>query len=184
MKKIMRREFLAMRNAMVPEDRAEKSAVIIEKIIQSQEYKNAGTVFTYVSMGSEAETNALIEKAWSDGKRVAVPVAKKDRLMYFVEINSFDNMKKSALGVTEPDIPIENQVFPDENDLFIVPGSMFDESRNRCGYGGGYYDTYISKNNVKNTVGICFDFQVAASIPVEEFDRKVYKIVTEKREIV
>ncbi len=180
----MRREFLTTRDNMPLEERKKKSCEIVEKIVKSAEYISADIVFTYINMGSEVETKQLIERAWADGKRTAVPVAKKDRVMYFVEIESFDGMKKSALGVTEPDMPIEKQIFPTDKSLFIVPGSMFDKERNRCGYGGGYYDTYISKNDVKNTVGICFDFQLANSIPVEEFDRKVDRIITEKRDII
>ena len=41
--------------------------------------------------------------------------------------------------------------FPDEKSMFIVPGSMFDVKLNRCGYGGGYYDTYTAEKKVKKT---------------------------------
>jgi len=117
-------------------------------------------------------------------QKVAVPIAKNNRFMYFVEINSFDNMSRSKLGVEEPDIPPEKQVFPDDNAIMIVPGSAFDTQKNRFGYGGGYYDTYTEKYNVKNTVGICFDIQLTDKLPVESFDRALRAVVTEKRVIL
>ena len=42
---------------------------------------------------------------------------------------------------------------------------------------------YRTEKNVKNTIGICYDFQLADEIPIEEFDRKLSRIITEKRDI-
>lgn len=181
MKTEMRKAFLEERTSMPKEEQIEKSKIIFEKLINSQEYKNADWIFTYIDMGSEVKTIPLIEKAWADKKHVAVPIAKANRLMYFVEITSFHNLSRTKMGVMEPNIGIESQVYPNEKTMFIVPGSMFDEEKNRCGYGGGYYDTYTQEKNVNNTIGICYDFQVLEKIPTEEFDRKLSKIITEKR---
>ena len=180
----MRKAFLKARGLIPKEEREAKSKIITEKILSLDIYKKARWIFCYIDMASEVVTTEFIKKAWDDGKKVAVPIAKKDRFMYFVEISSFDSMTRSKLGVMEPDIDVEFAVYPDDNALMIVPGSMFDIKKNRCGYGGGYYDTYTEKYNVKNTVGICFDIQLADSIPVEEFDRKLSMILTENREIL
>ena len=179
----MRKMFLKKRSAIPKEERIEKSSIITEKLMGLDLYKSAQWIFCYIDMASEVITTEFIKKAWADGKRVAVPIAKKDRFMYFVEITSFDGMTRSKLGVMEPDIEPEKQVIPDDNTLMVVPGSMFDIHKNRCGYGGGYYDTYISEKNVENTIGICYDFQLVDEIPTEEFDRKLKRIITEKRDI-
>lgn len=181
MKNEMRREMLKKRNSMPLEDRAEKNRIIREKIVSLDKWKKADTVFTYIDMGSEVNTTELISKAWSENKKVCVPIAKKNRLMYFVEITSFDGMKRSSLGVMEPEAGIEKAVVPKKDDLIIVPGSMFDLNKNRCGYGGGYYDTYGEKYQLENTVGVCYDFQLLDEIPTEKFDRKLNMIITEKR---
>ena len=181
MKNEIRKTFLEKRNAMPKEQQIKNSEIIFEKLINSHEYKNSNWVFTYIHMGSEVKTIPLIEKAWADKKRVAVPIAKANRLMYFVEITSFDNMNRTKMGVMEPNIGIENQVLPNEKTMFIVPGSVFDIEKNRCGYGGGYYDIYTEEKNVNNTIGVCYDFQVIEKIPTEAFDRKLSKIITEKR---
>lgn len=181
MKNEMRKAYLEKRNAMTNAQQLEKSQIIFQKLINSYEYKNADWIFTYINISSEVKTIPFIEKAWSDNKRVAVPIAKANRLMYFVEITSFDGMNCSHFGVMEPNIPLDKQVFPNEKTMFIVPGSIFDEDKNRCGYGGGYYDTYTEENQVNNTIGVCYDVQVAKKIPTEKFDRKLRKIITEKR---
>lgn len=181
MKNELRKEFLKRRREMPANEQLEKSDIIFEKLISLDEYKKADYVFCYIDMGAEVRTTKFIEKAWADGKKVAVPIAKPERLMYFVEITSFTGMQRTKLGVMEPKVSIDEQVFPTDSTMFIVPGSIFDEQKNRCGYGGGYYDTYTSRHNVKGTIGICYDMQVIKEIPVEPFDRKLNKIITEKR---
>ena len=182
-KNTMRKDFLARRRGISKEQRAEKSRAIMEKILELDLYKNADWLFCYIDMGSEVITTDLIKRAWKDGKRVAVPIALKDRYMYFVEISTFDNMSRSDIGVMEPDIASDRQVYPDNSSLMIVPGSMFDINKNRSGYGGGYYDTYTEKYNVNNTVGVCYDIQLVKEIPVEPFDRKLKMVIPEKRTI-
>jgi len=172
---------LQERSKMPKDEQLLKSKKITDTITSLEEWKKADTVFTYIDMGAEVKTKDLIRLAWSEGKRVCVPIAKKNRLMYFVEITDFENLKKTKLGVSEPDLTQDFEVVPKKDDLFIVPGSVFDESKNRCGYGGGFYDTYGEKYGLDNTVGVCYDFQLLKSIPVEEFDRKLKMIVTEKR---
>ena len=177
----MRKQFLKKRGEMLRGEIEKKSRFIAEKIFALKEYTNGEKVFIYIDMGSEVRTRDIIEKAWQDSKKVAVPVTKKDRIMYFVEIKDFSNLRKTEFGTFEPEGEIGEALVPTDGDLFIVPGSMFDEEKNRCGYGGGFYDTYISKYDVKKPVGICFDFQLVKSIPSEEFDKKMDKIVTDKR---
>ena len=145
MKNEMRKAFLKKRSSLSEKERIEKSIIIMQKLLETEEYKNAETVFCYIDMGSEVKTVPFIEQAWKDGKKVVVPIAKKDRVMYFVPLTTFEGLQRTMLGVMEPDEPIEKQVFPDEESMFIVPGSMFDIKLNRCGYGGGYYDTYIAE---------------------------------------
>ena len=42
----------------------------------------------------------------------------------------------------------------------------------------------LRENNVKNTIGVAFDIQVVDNMPVEEFDRPLSMIITEKRDII
>ncbi len=183
-KNVLRKEMLKKRANIAKDEREKNSRIIKNKLLSLDMYKKAERVFCYIDMGSEVITTDFIKQAWDDGKKVAVPVAKKDRFMYFVVIESFDGMTRSKLGVMEPEIGCEKQVVPCDNDIMIVPGSVFDVNKNRCGYGGGYYDTYTEKYNVKNTIGVAFDIQVVDNMPVEEFDRPLSMIITEKRDII
>ena len=79
MKKKLREETLAKRNNIPAELRMEKSRIITEYILQSDAYKQAKAVFSFVSMGSEVETREILKRAWRDGKTVAVPKTENGR---------------------------------------------------------------------------------------------------------
>ncbi len=181
MKNALRQAILQKRKAMGELERREFSKSITDFIIRSKRYKKAGTVFTFVSMDQEVNTYPLIEQAWQDGKRIAVPIAQKGGRMYFVSLSSFQELKKTNFGVMEPQIAEEQEVLPNETDIFLVPGSVFDEKGNRYGYGGGFYDRYFERFPKLYKIGVAFSFQVPGfDLQVESFDIAVDCIITEK----
>ena len=67
--------------------------------------------------------------------------------------------------------------------ILLVPLVAFDNQLNRLGYGGGYYDRYISKfedNDNMIKIGIGFSFQKVKSLPINKYDKKLNFIITEK----
>ena len=59
----------------------------------------------------------------------------------------------------------------------------FDKKLNRLGYGGGFYDRYISrvlKFKKVLTIGFAFSFQELKKIPINKYDQKLDFILTEK----
>ena len=72
-------------------------------------------------------------------------------------------------------------------DLIIVPGIGFDYQRNRIGFGGGFYDNFLTKvRKMKKEivcVAVCYDFQIVEKVPTEEHDVRVDAVVSEKRVI-
>ena len=143
MKKKLREEALAKRNNIPAELRMEKSRIITEYILQSDAYKQAKIVFSFVSMGSEVETREILRQAWKDGKTVAVPKTEKGRKMIFLRIDSFADLKEGRFGVMEP--ATGEEVVPEIEDLFLVPGALFDRKKNRYqepyGWSIGVMDT-------------------------------------------
>lgn len=65
-------------------------------------------------------------------------------------------------------------------DMVIVPMLGFDRRGYRLGYGGGYYDKFLAKNNCKQIVGLAYGFSEIDEIPEEIHDKKMDKIITEK----
>ena len=180
MKKKLRGEALAKRSSISAAERTEKSRKIAENILQSEAYKNAKRIFSFVSMRTEVETRDILRQAWQDGKIVAVPKTEKDRVMYFLQISSFEELQKSRFGVMEPFGAKEAAIIPEKGDLFLVPGTLFDRKKNRIGYGGGYYDTYFEKYKGYRKIGLAFSEQISEmDIPTAEYDIPLDDIVTE-----
>ena len=115
----------------------------------------------------EVRTEIVLKKALEDGKRVAVPKVYGDE-MRFIYIDSFDCLEKSEKGIPEPigDEPVAQ----DPTALVLMPGLAFDPQGHRVGYGGGYYDKYLSAEPGHPTVALCFDFQMMPELVTEEFD--------------
>jgi 5-formyltetrahydrofolate cyclo-ligase len=69
-------------------------------------------------------------------------------------------------------------------DIVFVPGSAFDEQGRRCGYGGGFYDTYLPLTRPGTPwVALAFETQLMPRIACEAHDLPVTAIVTEERVI-
>ena len=68
-------------------------------------------------------------------------------------------------------------------DILLIPLVAYDNSLNRLGYGGGFYDRYIEKiEKVKKVIkiGLAYSFQKITSVPINEYDKKLDFIITEK----
>ena len=180
MKKKLRAEALARRNAIPAEERGEKSRKAAAYLLQSEVFRKAKKVFTFVSMGTEIETKEIMEQAWKEGKIVAVPKTEKERVMYFIPITSSDDLQEGRFHVMEPRGTMEDAVIPEGGDLFLVPGALFDRRKHRIGYGGGYYDTYFEKYQGYRKIGFAFSEQLTETdIPTEKTDIPLDDIVTE-----
>ena len=64
-------------------------------------------------------------------------------------------------------------------DLIIVPGLSFDESNFRLGYGGGYYDNFMSQHLDARKIGIFYPFQKIEKVPVEAHDLKLDEVLVD-----
>lgn len=147
--------------------------------LQTDAYKNAKVIYTYLAYNNEIVTDTIVEAAWRDGKRVAVPKVQREGVMEFFEITSFDGVDFGYCKIPEP---TGNEPELHEKDvLMILPGLAFDKNNNRLGYGGGFYDRYIEKEERAGTkfykVSLAYDFQILPEIPVEDNDKKVDIII-------
>lgn len=181
MKLKLRKEMTEKRNNLSEKEFLAWSKEICKTIWESKLYIEATRIFCFVSMGKEASTYPLLERALAEGKSVCVPIAKKKDGMYFVQIQSLLELEKGSFGVMEPKIGKEKAVSPTVGDVFLIPGLVFDVFGNRYGYGGGFYDRYLQEYHQVERWAIAFSFQVTKEkLEVEPFDIPMDKIVTEK----
>ncbi|MFC5603552.1 5-formyltetrahydrofolate cyclo-ligase [Sporosarcina koreensis] len=164
-------------------EHASKSAAILQSLSTCEEYASAQTIGVTVSRFPEVDTYPLIESAWKSGKRVAVPKCiPGTREMDFRLISSFDDLETVYMDLKEPVVARTISVDKGQIDLQIVPGVVFSDEGFRIGFGGGYYDRYLTDYS-GDRVSLAFDEQTTQEVPIEEHDIPVNKIITENRVI-
>ena len=84
----------------------------------------------------------------------------------------------SDFGVEEP--LVQQQVEKSEINLLIVPGLIFSSQGYRIGFGGGYYDRFLTTFQGQ-TVSLAFSEQLRDDWQPAEFDIPVKKIITDFR---
>ena len=166
-KKELRRAIREQKRAMTEEDIQNRSAHLAEMFFQTPAYQKAKTVYGYLPYNQEVRTVPILQRALDDGKQVAVPKIYGDT-MRFLYLSDLSLVEKNAMGIPEP--IADEPVAEDETALVLMPGVAFTKAGDRMGYGGGFYDRFLSKEPNHPTVALCYDFQMVESLPTEEFD--------------
>ncbi|MEN8433235.1 5-formyltetrahydrofolate cyclo-ligase [Clostridium septicum] len=181
-KKELRNRVLEFRNDLSKEEKCKKDNKILRALLDSELYKNSNNIFVYINYGSEINTKEFINIAIKDRKKIFVPkIIKELKEMKAVQITSLNNLMEDNYGILEPN-SFEGSIEKDKLDLIIVPGVVFDLKGNRIGYGGGYYDRYLSEIKLNsNRVALAYELQIKNSIDVDEYDINVNYIITEDR---
>jgi 5-formyltetrahydrofolate cyclo-ligase len=179
----LRRTVLAGRDSLTPSLRGSLSEKIRHTVEQIAAYSNCRTPLIYVSFRSEVETQRLIEGRLRQGLHVAVPktdVLNKRLLPYLIRDCSRD-LRPGAYGILEPDPARTTPICPEEIDVALIPGSVFDRRCGRYGYGGGYYDRFLNDMAPRAIrIGLAFHMQLSPEIPLKPHDQRMDIIVTER----
>jgi 5-formyltetrahydrofolate cyclo-ligase len=153
------------------QQRVEKSNVIFSKVEEMLTFQNAVNILLYSALQEEVQTLDFMLR-WCNEKNIYLPIMAGHDLTFgqFTGLQSL--VRTAAFGIREPEISMQLPSF----DLAIIPGLAFDRHNNRLGRGKGYYDRFL-KTTSACKVGVCFDFQVVDSVPVEPFDVKMDTVV-------
>ncbi|MDD2703328.1 MAG: 5-formyltetrahydrofolate cyclo-ligase [Candidatus Omnitrophica bacterium] len=159
------------------DDRRRKSSVIAVKLFRSTVFKKAKTVMFYLSFGGEVYTEKMIREALNLGKKVVVPICKKNRIINACVLSYDAKLQRGPYGILEP--VDKESVRPQDLDLVIVPGVAFDLKGRRLGRGKGYYDRFLKKlpEDIP-TVGLGFDFQLLPAVPATTNDINVKRVIS------
>lgn len=153
------------------------SLSIQKKLVEDQVFHQAEEIFCYVSSKDEVKTDQIMQIAWKQGKKVAVPKVTAKGEMEFYYIQSIKELKAGYYGILEP---TSDRLAQADQGLMIVPGICFDRKGRRIGYGGGYYDRYLRKHCPKYKVALAYSCQMIEVIQTEEHDISVDMIFTER----
>ncbi len=152
---------------------------ISELFLSLDEYKGCNDLFLFVSSSIEFDTSEIMQKAFDDGKRVAVPKCRDQKgFMDFYYITSSSQLEKGAFGIYEPKGECE-RVTDLSKGVCVVPGLCFDMYGYRIGFGMGYYDRFL-ENFGGTKVGLCYSKCTEHELPKGLHDMPVDILITEK----
>ena len=176
-KRELRKELIAKRRAVT--NKAQKNEAIVNNLLNSEYYRSADTILCFASTEDEINTDAIINSAICDGKTLALPYCTdKSGHMQFYIITSPADLTKGSFGIREPDITKCKRLESYDNSIIIVPALAYAKDGFRIGYGGGYYDRFLTEYNGV-CVGICYDEMLLDKIPADSYDLPVDIIVTQ-----
>lgn len=195
-KSVLRNEILNKRKSLSKDKIANTSELLCNKIINHPKYKDANIILAYMAQDGEIDLEVLMKDAISKDKKVYIPKVLRKHTMEFYRYTNKDDLEISNFGILEPKEKEPLQISETDQIFVIVPGVTFDKSGNRIGYGGGFYDTYLSnlldKYNNKSTktkitdkttssiytLAPCYNFQLIDFIKSEDFDIPVMEVIT------
>ena len=132
----------------------------------------------YFPVNYEVDDMNILKEFNKKNYQISLPVIKKKFEMDFYKWSFKEPLKINMYGIPEPEkIKL---IYPD---VILVPLVAFDEKLNRLGYGGGYYDRLIKKLSEKKNIlkiGLALSTQKINNVPINEYDKKLDYIVTDK----
>ena len=160
-------------------------------------------IAVYAAMNSEVDLKDFIQYAYKRGARIAFPCmtkAERDdssrntsnglyadktcRPLMLMRLVSFESHLRGNVPFIKNPIKtlLENDhslrpfpiVDPEDVDMAIIPMVAFDSSFMRLGYGGGNYDSFLSRTRDDAVVvGVAFEEQRVPLVPAEKHDLRL-----------
>lgn len=171
-KQNIRNKIKMLRNSYSNDELKKKSLNITNAFYKTYSFLNI--FLLYYPIDNEVNTLPLISRLFDDGKKIFLP-AVCGKEMIFKQFEGFCKLSTGKFGILEP-VGQELNILPD---IICIPGVAFDRQCNRIGYGGGYYDRYLSVERTTIKTAFAYDFQIIDRIETESFDKPVDEIFTE-----
>ncbi|MFE0253005.1 5-formyltetrahydrofolate cyclo-ligase [Streptomyces sp. NPDC059010] len=185
-KRMLRREFLAVRGRLTADDVRASATALAGRALELPELARARTVAAYVSVGSEPGTLALLDALRARGVRVLLPALLPDNDLDWGAYTGEDSLARvqhgGRMALFEP---AGERLGPDavtEADVVLLPGLAVDARGMRLGRGGGSYDRVLARLERARAhpalVVLLYDSEVVERVPEEPHDRPVHAVVT------
>ena len=178
-KKELRGEMIR-RMAELPEAyKREADQKIFEAVLASPEYAMSHTVFCYVGVKNEINTEPFLLEVLRSGRKLCVPRCMGKGVMRALRIRSLSELSPGMRDIPEPPETAE-EILPEQIDLAVVPCVTADADGERLGYGGGYYDRFLLRTRAFRMLLIRCRMMVK-EIPREPHDLRMDAVVTERQ---
>lgn len=179
----------ANRQAITQAQQTHFASKLCSELTSNPKILTAKRIALYLTNDGELDTAPIIKWCWQHNVQVYLPVIhpfSKGHLL-FLKYDVNTPMKKNNFGILEPVLDVRYIVSPTEIDVICTPLVAFDDSGNRMGMGGGFYDrtlanwhlTYQQDKKARPyPIGLAHDCQQVSSIPCEAWDIPLPELYT------
>lgn len=182
----LRQTFRERRRRLSNDEQTRCAHELIKRCEESGVFASAKRVAIYKTNDGELDTQALIQHLWSIGIDVYLPVLHpfSDGHLLFIQYREDSAMTVNGYGIQEPRLNCQEVSPLEELDVLFTPLVAFDESGNRLGMGGGFYDRTLyalsdsKKPSKPRVIGLAHDIQKTLSLPTEAWDIPLNYIMT------
>ena len=181
-KQQLRQYFLQRRQQLTIENWIHRSHQVCKNLRSMPEFQQARCILAFKSFRQEPDLSPLYNSDRPDRaltKRWGFSRCVGHELMWHYYQPGF-TWTSGAYGIREPS-PDWPMVDLSEVDLILVPAIACDHSGGRLGYGGGFYDRFLSRSELQNvaTIGIIFAFAYCDHLPLQAWDQTLSFICTD-----
>ena len=186
-KAFLRREFSARRLALTAEEAEQENNLVAEKTIQLLTEISFQVIHIFLPQRNrpEVDTWKILSKLWSifSEKTVAVPyVIPGTKLMQHHVFSEDTILIDNKWNIPEPDPLTTPQLLVEKIDVIILPLLAFDKRGYRVGYGGGFYDRFLSECKPEALkIGLSFFDPVEKIEDINDYDVAMDYCVTPAR---
>ena len=177
-KKALRASYREKRLKRSPLTRLFRDVSVQRHIARSDALAEADALLIYAPVNGEITLKVLTQYARSKGIPIAYPRCEGAGVMHFYLAESDSDLVLDKYGIFAPreGCPLFE---PTEKTLMLVPALVYDAAGHRLGYGGGYYDRYLSTFRGV-TFGVCYKEDIVDALPHEAHDLAVSFLATDE----
>lgn len=194
----IRQSLRAKRQSLSQIEQQQCSNELLAQLSARADINAANNIAIYLANDSELDAMPFIKWCWQNDKNIYLPVIHPFSRGHLLFLHFDENtvMTKNNYGILEPKLDIRLIKNISDIDIIFTPLVAFDQTGNRLGMGGGFYDRTLSSwykqyridNAQGNTqqkkltkpypIGLAHDIQLIAEIPSELWDIPLPEIIT------
>ncbi len=176
------------RRGLTAEQRQQAAQGLLGQLQNIDDIDSAKSIAMYLENDGEIDPVLFMQWCWDKAKLTYVPIVVQhgsNRLL-FAPVHANTRFQKNRFQIDEPVVQNEELIQASELDLVLMPLVSFDQSGNRVGMGGGFYDTtfeFVKSNQCARPVlvGIAHELQKVERIDAESWDIPLHRVVTDRQ---
>jgi 5-formyltetrahydrofolate cyclo-ligase len=181
----LRRMVLANRKRTDQPERDAAGRSIRDAVLSLPEIQMAGTVASYLSVGTEPDTRGLVFALWKRGTYVLLPLLQPDDDLDWASYEGPASLAAGPRGLLEPTEPPRGVNAVTSADLVIVPALAVDRGGMRLGRGGGSYDRALARVGAcVPTIALIYDDELLDEVPAGALDQPVRMVAQPRQGII